>query len=64
MMFAPHPQGLGLKPVCLLLAVIAFVAPAHTQNLNVTLLGTGNPRPSVQRFGPSILVEWETKAVV
>jgi ribonuclease Z len=57
MMFAPHPQGLGLKPVCLLLAVIAFVAPAHTQNLNVTLLGTGNPRPSVQRFGPSMLVE-------
>ena len=27
------------------------------QALKVTLLGTGNPRPGVERFGPSILVE-------
>ena len=26
-------------------------------NLTVTLLGTGTPRPVVERFGPSILVE-------
>lgn len=26
-------------------------------SLNVTLLGTGNPRPSLERFGPSILIE-------
>ncbi len=29
--------------------------------LRVTLLGTGNPRPSMTRFGPSILVEAGTK---
>lgn len=32
--------------------------PAFGQNpLEITLLGTGNPRPSMERFGPSILVE-------
>ncbi len=35
------------------LAVPAFAQEA----LQVTLLGTGNPRPSMERFGPSILVE-------
>ena len=43
------------------LFTIAFVAlafPAFTQEpLQITLLGTGNPRPSMERFGPSILVE-------
>ncbi len=38
---------------CLLLAM-----PALAQEpLQITLLGTGNPRPSMERFGPSILVE-------
>jgi ribonuclease Z len=32
-------------------------APAET--LRVTLLGTGNPRPTLERFGPSILIETE-----
>lgn len=27
------------------------------ETLRITLLGTGNPRPSMERFGPSILVE-------
>jgi ribonuclease Z len=44
---------------CLLLlvssAVLAVSAP--TQDLKVTLLGTGSPQPRMDRFGPSILVE-------
>jgi ribonuclease Z len=40
----------------LVLAVCAS-AISNGQALKVTLLGTGNPRPSVERFGPSILVE-------
>lgn len=35
--------------------VSAGAQPAAT--LQVTLLGTGNPRPNMERFGPSILVE-------
>ena len=33
----------------------ASAQPAGT--LQITLLGTGNPRPNLERFGPSILVE-------
>jgi ribonuclease Z len=51
------PGAYVLKSVLLVLAVIAFVTPAQSQNLKVTLLGTGNPRPTIERFGPSILVE-------
>ena len=40
------------------LALAASLAQtASAQTLKVTLLGTGNPRPSMERFGPSILVE-------
>jgi ribonuclease Z len=40
------------------LALVAFLASAsYAQNIKVTLLGTGNPRPVMSRFGPSILVE-------
>lgn len=31
--------------------------PASAQDIKVTLLGTGNPRPVLSRFGPSTLVE-------
>jgi ribonuclease Z len=31
--------------------------PGVLAALTITLLGTGNPRPSMERFGPSILVE-------
>jgi ribonuclease Z len=34
---------------------LAVVSPA--QDFRITLLGTGNPRPVMSRFGPSILVE-------
>ena len=33
------------------------VPPVKSEVLTVTLLGTGTPIPSIQRFGPSILVE-------
>ncbi|MDH3404355.1 MAG: MBL fold metallo-hydrolase, partial [Acidobacteriota bacterium] len=40
--------------ICFLVAA----APASAQGpFAITLLGTGNPRPSMERFGPSILVE-------
>ena len=35
--------------------IVVAAQPAAT--LQVTLLGTGNPRPNLERFGPSILVE-------
>lgn len=41
----------------LLVAAISLDGPAYSQNLKVTLLGTGYPRPVMERFGPSILVE-------
>ena len=40
---------------CLL--VLPLASAAFGQNFTVTLLGTGNPRPTIQRFGPSILVQ-------
>ena len=43
----------GIAGMLLLLAP----ALAQAQNLKVTLLGTGNPAPVMDRFGPSILVE-------
>jgi ribonuclease Z len=39
------------------LLTLCFSSLALGQALKVTLLGTGNPRPSIDRFGPSILVE-------
>jgi len=49
------------------LAVIAWGASLAAQpsaTLQVTLLGTGNPRPSLERFGPSILVEAGARRVL
>jgi len=39
------------------LLVFAGALACRAQDLKVTLLGTGNPRPVLSRFGPSILVE-------
>ncbi len=36
---------------------LAIPGRARGAEIRVTLLGTGNPRPSVERFGPAILVE-------
>ncbi|HTS38198.1 MAG TPA: MBL fold metallo-hydrolase [Candidatus Solibacter sp.] len=41
--------------ICLLIA--AFAPAAFGQTFTVTLLGTGTPRPTIKRFGPSILVQ-------
>ena len=56
-MNASQATGFRPKAVWLLIAAIALAAPASSQNLKVTLLGTGAPRPVMERFGPSILVE-------
>jgi ribonuclease Z len=40
-----------------MLLALSLGSVCFGQALKVTLLGTGNPRPSVERFGPSILVE-------
>jgi ribonuclease Z len=45
-------------PRVLSLAFIAAIATVtFAQDFKLTLLGTGNPRPVMSRFGPSILVE-------
>ncbi len=38
-------------------AVILFATVCHADYMRVTLLGTGSPRPSVERSGPAVLVE-------
>lgn len=51
----------------ILAAAVLGAAPAAHQaagTLQVTLLGTGNPRPNMERFGPSILVEAGTHRIV
>jgi len=40
-----------------LAVLVAIAATSYAQTFKVTLLGTGNPRPVMSRFGPSILVE-------
>jgi len=56
-------SALRLRQICWLriasvLALISSLAVvSHAQDIKVTLLGTGNPRPVMSRFGPSILVE-------
>jgi ribonuclease Z len=41
----------------ILLTALSVAQNAPKRSLKVTLLGTGNPRPVMQRFGSSILVE-------
>ena len=36
---------------------ISLVSPGHGEEIRVTLLGAGDPRPVMEHFGPSILVE-------
>lgn len=50
-------RGPGLKLALLVLGAVSLIVPAHSQNFKVTLLGTGYPRPVIERFGASILVE-------
>jgi ribonuclease Z len=48
---------------CGWLLLSAFSA-THSQTITVTLLGTGNPTPSAERFGPSTLVEAGTEKLL
>ena len=59
-----HQPRLRLRFLCVLAAAVVCTSPANSQNLKVTLLGTGNPRPTMQRFGPSILVEAGTEKLL
>jgi ribonuclease Z len=53
----PEPRASRLCFLYVLVAISLAAPAAHSQNFRVTLLGTGNPRPVMRRFGPSILVE-------
>jgi len=46
-----------IQRLVLLFACVVFATTAFAQDLRVTFLGTGAPRPSFVRYGPSILVE-------
>ena len=50
-----HWSGSLRAALCAFLVWTATSVSA--QSIKVTLLGTGNPRPVMTRFGPSILVE-------
>jgi ribonuclease Z len=49
--------ALSTKLAAPLVVVVFLSSISLAQNFKVTLLGTGNPRPVMSRFGPSILVE-------
>ncbi len=49
-----------MKPIYLsfcLVFVLGFTIISSAQTIRVTLLGTGNPQPTIERFGPGTLVE-------
>ena len=53
-----HPKHREPRRILSVLCGLLFLAAtANAQDIKVTLLGTGNPRPVMSRFGPSILVE-------
>ena len=52
-----HGGHRGSRILGVLCGLICLAVTANAQDIKVTLLGTGNPRPVLSRFGPSILVE-------
>ncbi|MEJ2115735.1 MAG: MBL fold metallo-hydrolase [Gammaproteobacteria bacterium] len=46
-----------MKRIIFVLALCLYSAACHADYMRVTLLGTGSPRPSVDRNGPAVLVE-------
>lgn len=50
-------DALSMKIRLILLLVISCSQFSYTQDIKITLLGTGTPLPSVDRFGPSTLIE-------
>ena len=53
-----------VNSLVVLVCALVLCAAAHAQNFKVTLLGTGNPRPVIERFGASILVEAGTQKLL
>lgn len=49
--------GFAVSALAVLAAALPLHAVAQEQGIDVTLLGTGDPVPRVDRFGPAILVE-------
>jgi len=45
------------KRILFVLLIGLYAASCHADYMRVTLLGTGSPRPSVDRNGPAVLVE-------
>ena len=56
----PTDARCGARAIALVV-LFCFVFLVEAQDLEVTLLGTGTPSPSVDRFGPSILVKAGTE---
>ena len=52
---------IGLPGFCLFMVLVPGL---HAQDFRVTLLGTGDPTPSIERFGPSTLVEVGTEKLL
>src|SRR5512143_317822 len=60
--YVPHHASFLLTVLGVTLSAASpYLAHAQTPGIQVTLLGTGSPRPSLERFGPSILVEAGTQ---
>lgn len=46
-----------IKKILFILAIVLYATACNADFIKVTLLGTGSPRPSVERNGPAVLVE-------
>ena len=46
-----------IKKIILCLILVAYASNSYADFMKVTLLGTGSPRPSIDRYGPAVLVE-------
>ena len=54
---SPFRRSCWVRIISVLALISSLAVVSHAQDIKVTLLGTGNPRPVMSRFGPSILVE-------
>lgn len=50
-------RSTSIGSIMVILLIVLAPISARAQSLKVTLLGTGHPGPSMERFGPSTLVE-------
>lgn len=67
-MFLKKLTSLRFTLLTIITTVMLLNAPSvfaeSKPSIKVTLLGTGNPEPSIQRFGPSVLVEAGSEKMV